>query len=109
MGVYYLELGAAQRPSTVLYDRADSAVALADPASYNWGAILDGADWFHFTGITPALSSNALRAVTEGAVAARDNGLTVSCDLNFRKKLWSEDVPGNIRKGEANWPKLNTH
>ena len=89
MGIYFLESGAAQRPSTVTYDRAGSAIATLDPAELRWSAILEGGDWFHVTGITPALSDAAARATLEGARAARQLGLTVSCDLNYRKKLWT--------------------
>jgi 2-dehydro-3-deoxygluconokinase len=88
MGIYFLETGAAQRASTVTYDRAHSAIAEIDPAALNWNTSLRGAHWFHFTGITPALSPSAAAAVLDGARAAKELGLTVSCDLNYRKKLW---------------------
>jgi 2-dehydro-3-deoxygluconokinase len=91
MGIYFLETGAAQRASTVTYDRAHSAIAEVDPGALDWPAILQGGNWFHFTGITPALSSSAATAVLEGARTARELGLTVSCDLNYRKKLWSPE------------------
>ena len=87
MGIYFLETGASQRASTVTYDRAHSAISEIDPAELKWEEILRGADWFHFTGITPALSDRAAQASLEGARAAKKLGLTVSCDLNFRKKL----------------------
>ena len=89
IGIYFLETGASQRASAVIYDRAQSAIATIEPSSLNWSEIFAGATWFHFTGITPALSDVAARAVAEGAKAAKAAGLTVSCDLNFRKKLWS--------------------
>jgi 2-dehydro-3-deoxygluconokinase len=89
MGIYFLESGASQRASTVTYDRAHSAIAEVDPAALDWRAILQGGNWFHFTGITPALSESAATAVLEGARTASELGLTVSCDLNYRKKLWS--------------------
>jgi 2-dehydro-3-deoxygluconokinase len=89
IGIYFVEHGAAQRASTVTYDRAHSSIATIDPASLNWSEIFKGANWFHFTGITPALSDAAATAVRDGAKAAKSAGLTVSCDLNFRKKLWS--------------------
>jgi 2-dehydro-3-deoxygluconokinase len=89
IGIYFLETGASQRGSNVLYDRANSSISTIDPVSLNWGEILADAQWFHFTGITPALSDNAARAVLEGLKAAKAAGLTVSCDLNYRKKLWS--------------------
>jgi 2-dehydro-3-deoxygluconokinase len=88
IGVYYLEAGANQRPSKVVYDRANSALMDAPPASFDWDAILEGASWFHVTGITPALSGSAAESVLAGVVAARKMGLTVSCDYNFRKNLW---------------------
>jgi 2-dehydro-3-deoxygluconokinase len=99
MGLYFLETGASQRASTVTYDRAHSAISGIDPADLNWEAILQGADWFHFTGITPALSDQAARATLEGAHAARRLGLTVSCDLNYRKKLWSPSKAGQVMAG----------
>ncbi len=89
MGVYFVEKGASQRPSTVLYDRAGSSIADIDPASLDWPAILKDACWFHFTGITPALSDRAAEATRQGLQAARKAGLPTSCDLNYRKKLWS--------------------
>jgi 2-dehydro-3-deoxygluconokinase len=91
MGTYFLETGAAQRASTVTYDRGHSAIAEVDPTALDWPAILQGGNWFHFTGITPALSPSAAAAVLEGARKARELGLTVSCDLNYRKKLWSPE------------------
>ena len=89
LGTYYLEPGAAQRASRVVYDRADSCIALAGPAAYDWPALLARATWFHTTGITPALSANAAEAVIAGAQAARAAGATVSVDLNYRAKLWN--------------------
>src|SRR5262249_34327758 len=89
MGIYFLECGAAQRASTVTYDRAGSAIATIDPAEIDWQKVLAGANWFHVTGITPALSDAAARATFEGASAAKRLGLSVSCDLNYRKKLWT--------------------
>lgn len=88
IGAYYVETGANQRPSSVTYDRFPSAISTAPPKSWDWDAILDGADWFHTTGITPALSEELARAVEEGVRRARDLGVTVSLDLNFRGKLW---------------------
>src|SRR5512142_803882 len=88
MGIYYLEAGANQRPSKVIYDRAHSAIMDISPEAFDWDQILDGADWFHVTGITPALSA-ATAAITLTAMKiARAKGLTVSCDYNFRKNLW---------------------
>jgi 2-dehydro-3-deoxygluconokinase len=88
MGVYYVENGANQRPSKVLYDRDGSAMALAGPGAIDWSACFAGAAWYHITGITPALSESAAALALESMRAARDKGLTVSCDLNFRKNLW---------------------
>jgi 2-dehydro-3-deoxygluconokinase len=99
MGIYFLESGASQRASTVTYDRAHSAISEIKPADLDWNAILKGADWFHFTGITPALSDAAAQATLEGARAAKKLGLTVSCDLNFRKKLWSSEKAGQVMSG----------
>jgi len=96
MGVYFVEKGAAQRASTVLYDRAHSAIAEIDPAELDWDAIFAGAKGFHVTGITPALSDSAARAALEGAQRAKANGLLVSCDLNYRKKLWSQEKAGKV-------------
>lgn len=89
IGIYFLESGASQRASAVTYDRANSSISTIDPASLNWAEIFKGAEWFHFTGITPALSDSSAQAALEAAKAAKAAGLSVSCDLNFRKKLWS--------------------
>ena len=99
MGIYFLETGASQRASTVTYDRAHSAISEINPADLNWERLLAGADWFHFTGITPALSEAAAQAAQEGARAAKKLGLTVSCDLNFRKKLWTSEKAGRVMSG----------
>src|SRR5271170_2461445 len=88
MGVYFVETGSNQRPSKVVYDRENSAIALAKPGVIDWGKSLQGAGWFHITGITPALSQSASELSAESVKAARQAGLTVSCDLNFRKNLW---------------------
>jgi 2-dehydro-3-deoxygluconokinase len=88
MGVYFVENGANQRPSKVVYDRENSAIALAKPGAIDWAKAFNGAGWFHITGITPALSQNAADLALESLQAARAAGLTVSCDLNFRKNLW---------------------
>jgi len=87
-GIYFVEPGANQRPSKVVYDREHSAIAQARPGDIDWKKCLEGAGWFHVTGITPAISQGAAELALEGAKAARDMGLTVSCDLNFRKNLW---------------------
>lgn len=88
LGVYFLEHGANQRPSKVIYDRDDSSIALAKPGDFDWDAIFDGATWFHITGITPAISQDAADLSLEAVKKAQEKGLTVSCDYNFRKKLW---------------------
>jgi 2-dehydro-3-deoxygluconokinase len=91
LGLYYVEKGASQRPSKVIYDRAGSAIAEAKPGEFDWTALLAGADWFHFTGITPALSDSCAALCMEALQAARRLGVPSSCDLNFRKKLWSRE------------------
>jgi len=88
-GIYFLETGADQRPSMVVYDRAGSAAAKMKPGDFPWAEIFQGADWFHFTGITPALSRDCAEACLEAVKAARAAGAKVSIDLNFRKKLWN--------------------
>jgi len=87
-GIYFVETGANQRPSKVLYDREGSAIALAKPGSIDWSTALAGGTWFHITGITPAISESAAALAIESVKAARAAGLKVSCDLNFRKNLW---------------------
>lgn len=89
LGIYFLEQGASQRPGKVIYDRTGSALAAAGPAEFDWGAIFEGADWFHWSGITPALSPACAAMVQQAAAAAKARGLTVSFDMNFRAKLWS--------------------
>jgi len=96
VGIYFLEKGASQRPSKVIYDRADSAIATAAAADFDWGAILDGVRWFHFTGITPALSDSAAGITLDALKAAKEKGITVSCDLNYRKNLWSKEKAGEV-------------
>ena len=88
LGLYFLETGANQRPSRVIYDREYSAISLIQPAAYNWESLFLGASWFHVTGITPALSRAAAEATVRAVLAAKEFGMTVSCDLNFRSKLW---------------------
>lgn len=88
MGIYYLEAGANQRPSKVVYDRDNSSIALAKPGEFHWDAIFEGAGWFHISGITPALSESAAALSLESMRKAREKGVTVSCDLNYRKNLW---------------------
>lgn len=89
LGIFFAEKGASQRPSKVIYDRKNSAIALAEPLSFDWEKIFDGADWFHITGITPALSDSLAKISVDAVKAAQKAGLTVSCDINYRSKLWS--------------------
>ena len=96
LGIYYLEKGASQRPSKVIYDRAGSAIALASKEDFDWEDIFQGADWFHFTGITPALGDNVAEICLDAVKAARAMGITVSCDLNYRNKLWSKEKAGQV-------------
>ena len=92
VGIYFLESGANQRPSKVIYDRADSAIAKADADTFDFAKIFDGAEWFHITGITPAISKSAAELSLASVKAAKEMGLTVSCDLNYRKNLWKYGV-----------------
>ena len=88
MGIYFLETGANQRPSKVIYDRADSTIAKAKVGDIDWDKVFDGVEWFHITGITPAISESAMELSLESVKKAKEKGITVSCDLNFRKNLW---------------------
>lgn len=88
LGLYYLEAGADQRPSVVTYDRASSSIACSPPEAYNWSSILSGKTWLHVTGITPAISRGAADATLAAVRSAKSQGMTVSCDLNYRSKLW---------------------
>ena len=96
LGIYFLEKGASQRPSKVVYDRKFSAISQARKIDFDWQTIFAGADWFHFTGITPALNDTVAEAVLDACGAAKAAGLTVSCDLNFRKNLWSSEKAGKV-------------
>ena len=91
VGIYYLEKGASQRGSVCIYDRAHSAIQEADPSEFDWDDIFEGADWFHFTGITPALGPNMVEACEQACIAARKKGVKISCDLNYRGKLWTRE------------------
>lgn len=91
VGIYFLEKGASQRPSKVIYDRAGSAIATAERSDFNWDEIFRDAAWFHFTGITPALGDNVAQICLDACKAAKARGITVSCDLNYRKNLWSRE------------------
>ena len=88
VGIYFLEAGTNQLPSKVIYDRAYSSIALADPGMVDWDAAFDGVEWFHITGITPAISENAMQLSLDSVREAKKRGITVSCDLNYRKNLW---------------------
>ena len=96
IGIYFLETGASQRASKVTYDRAHSAISEIKPGEVNWETAFKGARWFHWTGITPALSDNAAAVVEEACKAAKALGLTISTDLNYRKKLWSKQKAGEV-------------
>ncbi len=96
VGIYFLEKGASQRPSKVIYDRAGSSIATADKSDFDWDKIFDGADWFHFTGITPALGDNVADICLDACKAAKAKGIKVSCDLNYRNKLWSKEKAGQV-------------
>lgn len=97
LGIYFLEMGAAQRGSKVVYDRAGSSLATIQPGMIDWDAVFAEADWFHWTGITPAISQGAAATVLEAVQIARRKGITVSCDLNYRKKLWKwGKTPGEV-------------
>lgn len=98
IGIYYLETGASMRPSKVIYDRAHSAISEADPSDFDFDSIMHGADWFHWTGITPAISDKAATIVRLACEAARRHDVTVSVDLNFRKKLWSSAKAQSVMK-----------
>lgn len=96
VGIYFCEKGASQRPSKVIYDRAHSAICEAKEADFDWDKIFDGAKWFHFTGITPALSDSMAKICLDAVKKAKEKDITVSCDLNFRKKLWSKEKAGQV-------------
>ena len=93
MGIYFLETGANQRASRVVYDRDNSSISLAKPGDIDWSKVFAGAGWFHITGITPAISESAAALSLEAVQTARQRGLTVSCDLNYRKNLWKWGKP----------------
>jgi 2-dehydro-3-deoxygluconokinase len=99
VGIYFLEKGASQRPSKVIYDRAHSAIAQAEQADFDWKRIFEGASWFHFTGISPALSDKAAAITADACKAAKEASLTVSCDLNYRKNLWPREKAAEVMGG----------
>ena len=96
VGIYFLEKGASQRPSKVVYDRAYSAISEATVEDFDWNTIFEGVEWFHFTGITPALGDNVAAICVEACKAAKERNIKVSCDLNYRKKLWSREKAGQV-------------
>lgn len=98
VGIYYCETGASMRPSKVIYDRAHSAISEADPSDFDFDKIMEGADWFHWSGITPAISDKAAELTRLACEAAKRHGVTVSVDLNFRKKLWTSEKAISIMK-----------
>lgn len=96
VGIYFCEKGASQRPSKVIYDRAHSSIATASDSDFDWEKILEGASWFHWTGITPALSDSIADVTLKALKVAKEKGITTSCDLNFRKKLWSKEKANKV-------------
>ncbi|GAU75701.1 sugar kinase [Fusibacter sp. 3D3] len=98
VGIYFLETGASMRPSKVIYDRAGSSIATATAEDFNFDEIFKDADWFHFSGITPALSDSAAQLTEQALIAAKKNNVTVSVDLNFRKKLWTSEKAQSIMR-----------
>lgn len=96
VGIYYCEKGASQRASKVIYDRAGSAIATATKSDFDWEKIFDGVSWFHFTGITPALSDEVAEITLAALKVAKQKGITTSCDLNYRKKLWTKEKAGQV-------------
>lgn len=96
LGIYFVEKGASQRASNVVYDRAYSSISTAKATDFDWAKIFDGAAWFHFTGITPALGDDAAALTLEACKKAKENGVQISCDLNFRKKLWSSEKANEV-------------
>jgi len=96
LGIYFVENGAAQRPSKVVYDRNHSAIRQAQAGDFNWSKIFSDAKWFHWTGITPALGDSVVDCLQEACQAAKKQGVTISCDLNYRSKLWSCDKANQV-------------
>lgn len=99
LGLFYLETGASQRPSKVIYDRANSAITTLKKGEIDWQTVLQGKDWLHFSGTAPALGERMPEVVEEACQTAKQMGLTVSCDLNYRKKLWSKDKAQRVMTG----------
>ena len=98
LGIYFLETGASMRPSKVIYDRANSAIALAKPEEFDFDKIFEGATWFHWSGITPAISDASAECLKQACIAAKKHCVTISCDLNFRKKLWTSEKAISIMR-----------
>lgn len=98
LGVYYLETGCSLRPSKVIYDRSHSSISEASPSDFDFETIFAGADWFHWSGITPALSDNAAECIRRACIEAKKAGVIISCDLNFRKKLWSSEKAQSVMR-----------
>ena len=98
LGVYYLETGCSLRPSKVIYDRSHSSISEASPCDFDFETIFAGADWFHWGGITPALSDNAAECIRRACIEAKKAGVIISCDLNFRKKLWSSEKAQSVMR-----------
>ena len=99
LGMYYVEKGASQRPSKVIYDRKYSSIATASRTDFDWEKIFEGADWFHFTGITPALSDEVAEICMDACRTAKEKNIFISCDLNYRKNLWSSEKAGRVMAG----------
>jgi 2-dehydro-3-deoxygluconokinase len=99
LGVYFLESGVSMRASKVIYDRADSAIAKANVEDFDFDKIMEDADWFHWSGITPAISANGIALTQAACIAAKKHGVTISCDLNYRKKLWSPTQAQSVMRG----------
>ncbi len=99
LGSYYVEKGASQRASKVIYNRANAAIAKATRADFDWQKILDGVEWFHFTGITPALGGELPEICMDALKVCKEKNITVSCDLNYRKNLWSKEKAGEVMAG----------
>ena len=96
VGIYFLEKGASERPSKVIYDRVGSSIATAEKEEFDWDTIFQNVEWFHFTGITPALGEKVAEICLEACKKAKEKGITVSCDLNYRNKLWSKEKAGEV-------------
>ena len=98
LGIYYLETGASMRPSKVIYDRAHSSISEANPSDFDFDKIFENANWFHWSGITPAISDKSAEILRLALISAKKHGVTVSCDLNFRKKLWTSEKAISIMR-----------